>query len=86
MIELTQGRSKGQWWPCLPNTATVYCPDCGRPFSLPHKIAADGTVTPSVVCGYSGLVECPEKCGFHGANVRLVGWSEWLASSPKEKP
>lgn len=31
-----------------------------------HQIAADGTVTPSVIC---------TSCGFH-ENLKLVGWAE----------
>lgn len=50
-------------------TACISCPQCGTSGSLSRsgadgwKIAADGTVTPSVVC----------ECGFHEF-IRLEGW------------
>jgi DNA-directed RNA polymerase subunit RPC12/RpoP len=48
-------------------TAAMTCPTCGHMFSLlNHSIAADGSVTPSVVC--------PWSCGFH-VFVRLNEWS-----------
>lgn len=44
----------------------VSCPGCGQSASMSdHTIAADGTVTPSVVC--------PFECGFHDM-VRLRDW------------
>ena len=47
-------------------TALLSCPD-GHIASLSqHTIAADGTVSPSVVCPEPG-------CDFH-EHVRLVGW------------
>ena len=68
----------GQWRPCnlLParssleptqRTANVSCPTCGQVASLSgHSIAADGMVTPSLVCPYPG-------CTFH-EYVKLEGW------------
>ncbi len=56
-----RGRSDGRL------TATVKCPDCGRWTSIAnHDIAADGTVSPSIVCPHGG-------CKFH-AYVQLGGW------------
>ena len=47
--------------------ASFTCPDCGRTGSLSdHKIADDGTVSPSVVCSY-------ENCHFHEF-IKLDGW------------
>ena len=49
-------------------TATVRCPDCERwESSSGHEISADGTVRPSLDCGY-------DDCGFHKW-VRLEGWA-----------
>ena len=60
----------GQWRPAIRDgqrTATVSCPRCGRSASLSdHTIAADGTVTPSLVCPYEG-------CDFHDW-IALFGW------------
>lgn len=48
-------------------TAILSCPDCGQSVSLRnHDIAADGSVTPSLVCPRSG-------CTFHDY-VKLEGW------------
>lgn len=49
-------------------TARVACPDCGQ--SAPiwyHDIAADGTVTPSLICPMDG-------CSWH-VFVTLLGWA-----------
>jgi hypothetical protein len=47
-------------------TAFFWCPDCGALGNLVgHDIAADGTVTPSVLL---------PDCGFHETGIRLVGW------------
>jgi hypothetical protein len=49
-----------------PLRAVVTCPR-GHTLGLPHRIADDGTVRPSIVC--------PEKgCGWHVWG-RLEGWS-----------
>jgi hypothetical protein len=49
--------------------AVVYCPKCDRPLSLlKHRIAEDGTVSPSVVCSWEG-------CNFH-EHIKLVGWNQ----------
>lgn len=46
--------------------ATFECPKCGETGSLMnHAIAADGTVSPSVICSYN--------CGFHD-HIKLLGW------------
>jgi hypothetical protein len=48
-------------------TATMSCPECGKPASLSgHTIAPDGDVSPSVVCPHDG-------CHFH-EYVMLLGW------------
>ena len=48
-------------------SAMVACPGCGQLASLSeHAIAADGTVSPSLICPYDG-------CSFHEW-VRLEGW------------
>ena len=47
-------------------TAEISCPGCGRCGRLSdHAIAADGIVSPSVVC---------TACPFH-AWIKLVGWT-----------
>jgi hypothetical protein len=50
-----------------PFVVSIKCPLCGRGMSVPHAIAADGTLTPSVVCPY-------EYCTWH-EYVRLGGWT-----------
>lgn len=48
-------------------SASFSCPTCGKLGTLSdHQIAADGTVTPSVVCSYD--------CGFHEW-IMLEGWT-----------
>lgn len=48
--------------------ACIECGGCGHGMALSkHEIAADGTVTPSVVCPYVG-------CGWH-VFIRLEGWN-----------
>jgi uncharacterized OB-fold protein len=57
---------RGSWWKTQ-NVVSLKCPSCGRSMVIPHQIAADGTVTPSVVCPH-------EHCEWH-VFVRLSGWS-----------
>jgi hypothetical protein len=46
-------------------SATIYCPDCGKPFDIRgHTILPTGEVQPSVIHG---------DCTFH-AIVTLEGW------------
>lgn len=76
MIELRRADRENRWdaelctwWPALSDgrrTAVAAC-GAGHAYSLTgHKIAPDGTVTPSVVCPHEG-------CTWH-EHVRLVGW------------
>lgn len=74
-VQRSQGQSDrhaGRWWPVRTQghlIAGMSCPECGRTGVLEppdHTIAADGAVTPSVVCPY--------ECGFH-EHVRLEGWA-----------
>lgn len=58
---------KGGIRPEKKRTALVSCPKCGEIVSIGnHKIAADGTVKPSLVCPFNG-------CDFHDFIV-LEGW------------
>ncbi len=62
---------RGTWrpWDFGPQgkTAAFICPKCGNlAMLIDHKIAPDGTVTPSVVCPHEG-------CTFHEF-IRLEGW------------
>ena len=61
--------STGTWRGTFPDAKSVRvsCPGCGSAGYLNHDVAADGTVTPSLVCPHS-------VCGFH-EYVRLVGWT-----------
>lgn len=61
----------GSWWPnrSLPGrmvAPSIKCPLCARTSYLPHDIAVDGLVTPSVVCPHSG-------CSWH-VFVKLLNW------------
>jgi len=67
----------GQWWAGLsgvdrPRWVSVRCPLCGKSASISrpggegHQIAADGTVTPSLVCPH-------EPCTWH-VMAKLAGW------------
>ncbi len=60
---------EGEWTERHTNgerTARIRCPGCGEFGSLEnHEIAADGSVSPSVVC--------PTDCGFHEL-VKLENW------------
>jgi len=52
----------------------LYCPSCGLPISLEnHSIAADGTVTPSVVEVFGDKAKCGE-CGTFHESIKLEGW------------
>ena len=64
------GMAPGTWSP-IPRTgkartAFFRCPSCQNIAPLEHEIAADGAVTPPVVCPYEG-------CEFHEF-IRLEGW------------
>lgn len=64
---------KGRWKRLISDgkvTACITCPKCGNFGSLAeHAIAADGTVTPSLVCPWVAET----KCDFHDMGT-LVGW------------
>lgn len=78
----TNGQSTPGYWCIVEDDPewryiTFSCPDCGglgnignlsqAKFGSGHKVAPDGTVTPSVVCPY-------DECGFHD-HVRLADWA-----------
>lgn len=70
MIEFKQASHagpmvKGSWRRFGRAAVVICCQGCGFVARLPHEVAADGTVTPSVVC--------PKPCGFHDM-VKLEGW------------
>lgn len=46
--------------------ASITCPKCGQAAAIDHSIAADGAVTPSLVCPRDG-------CDFHEMG-KLEGW------------
>jgi hypothetical protein len=59
--------SPGRWQLMADGSATITCPKCGSFGSLAgHSIAADGKVTPSLVCPWP-------PCTFHDWG-RLNGW------------
>ena len=60
------GSADGPWWWPFGRSAVVACPT-GHTAMLDHGIAADGTVTPSLVCP-------AELCDWH-VMARLEGWS-----------
>jgi hypothetical protein len=88
-MDATRGRERGQWWPSGPHpdgrmSATLYCPNCGKPMGLwRHGIDGDGTVVPSVNAPThgQGYFEHESKCRFHGS-VRLIGWSWGESPAP----
>lgn len=47
----------------------VTCPICHRTSTILHAIAADGTLSPSLVCGHVKT----HKCSWH-VFARLEGW------------
>ena len=59
------GPAPGQWR-VISGAVWVSCPTCGQVGTLDHEVAADGTVSPSLVCPRDG-------CAFH-EYVRLAGW------------
>lgn len=73
-VVIPRGERRGEpgtWWPVVDaraerRTASIFCPECKRGAHLNHDIAADGTVTPSVVCPHPG-------CTWH-VMVKLAGW------------
>lgn len=80
-------RPKGTWKPLGTPTgksASVSCPQCGEISTLDgHDIAADGTVTPSAVCPYTGSLAAQfhcVPCTFHD-HIKLAGWARWLEES-----
>jgi len=61
--------SKPGQWRHSSEKAIISCPVCGHFGGLGnHTIAADGTVTPSLVCPWA-------PCTYHDMG-RLEGWSE----------
>ena len=69
---LPRGDGDGTWKPpgalSKVSHAIIVCPGCGMEASVgkaTHSVAADGTVTPSVVC--------PHVCPFHEW-IRLEDW------------
>jgi DNA-directed RNA polymerase subunit RPC12/RpoP len=76
LIDLTEGRGRGQWRRVLLDEFTVQprwsaiicCPDCGVLLPIPnHTIAADGQVSPSV--GHPVT-----QCSWH-VHPKLIGWN-----------
>ena len=73
MREVPRGREAGAWYPTNRDGRFIIvfiCPNCqGRgeisgSAESQHEIAADGTVTPSIVC----------DCGFH-ESIKLLDWA-----------
>jgi len=66
-----KGRKRGEWEPLQSGDqrkASIVCPECGRMrLIISHTINADGTVSPSVVCGMS-------DCSFHEF-IKLEEWN-----------
>jgi hypothetical protein len=62
------------WWPLKKSdgslTAWFRCPNGHLGMLSAHQIAADGTVSLSVLC-----VHPPEGCGFHDY-IKLLGWTQ----------
>lgn len=52
----------------------VRCGGCRKCIDLPHEIAADGTVSPSVIC----------ECGWH-VHLQLQDYFNYLDRFKKEK-
>lgn len=50
-----------------------------------HKVAADGTVTPSLVCPGGGEIGKPFTCTWH-ENARLIGWKGDESREDSEGP
>jgi hypothetical protein len=59
---------KAEYREPMPDTANVVCSNGHAGLISEHLIAADGTVSPSVVC-------TEENCGWH-EHVQLAGWAE----------
>jgi hypothetical protein len=65
------GAPRGSWWASENIILSVKCALCGRCATLKqpsggHDIAADGTVTPSIVCPYA-------PCSWH-VWAKLLDW------------
>lgn len=56
----------GEWIKLSDGNAMIACPKCGGEAPLDHSVAADGTISPSLVCPYT-------PCDFHEWG-RLEGW------------
>lgn len=56
----------GTWWLAGDEYVGVACPTCKAWATLDHDVAADGTVTPSLICPY-------QPCTFHDM-VKLEDW------------
>lgn len=68
-VETFLALGPGTWVELKGDAAAVWvaCAECGVRGSLEdHRIAPDGTITPSLVC--------PVECGWH-VFARLVGWT-----------
>lgn len=78
-FDVEKTRTRGTWYPVKGGRVLWFCPACGQAKALvPHKIYADGTVLPSVVCGakscefhdYVTLEECqPEVVNAHDRHI-----------------
>lgn len=67
----TETLAEGTWKKVVGRTVVIQCPICHKSACITgdsHKVAADGVVTPSVVCPYPG-------CTFH-EHVKLEDWKE----------
>lgn len=89
-MNIPKGSERGQrgtWWPTqdgAARSAVVFCPMCGKPFSLhKHTIQGDGHVGPSVVCPWEDKPECP-GCRYHEV-MTLESWSDHAKESERVK-
>ena len=64
-------RSALEWSICQ-----IGCPKCGWESNMSptvHKVAADGTVSPSYICPHTTAAANHQPCNFH-ESIKLDGW------------
>lgn len=89
-VNMVSGSPPGSWFAREATYVSIICPLCHLSLTVPHKIAADGTVSPSFVCVHQPCgapfrcttPDCKHpQCSFH-EYIKLEGWD--LGERPEQ--